>query len=144
MTIHDAAITKFSQWFKRAARSGHATAERAAIHGAHPERPGVKETASNLVWGVGIPSAIAATLLTLGPAVAGATGASAFSYLFYKSYRFERKRRPAEEARLYAAACVAGKFPEAIGALSYLRNRMMGKQSVLIEYKDADSTANTL
>lgn len=34
MTLHDAAMTRFSQWWRRTLRSGHAYAEGAWIHGA--------------------------------------------------------------------------------------------------------------
>lgn len=138
MTIHDAAMTKFSQWFKRAKRSGHATAERAALYGRDPDRPGVKQTASNLMWGLGVPTAVALGALVVGPGVASASGAGAYGYLAYKSYRYERRRRPPEAARLFAASCVVGKLPEALGAVSYLANRVRGRQSVLIEYKGAE------
>ena len=33
MTLHDAAMTRFSQFWKRAKRAGHAYAEGAAVHG---------------------------------------------------------------------------------------------------------------
>ncbi|MCP2732664.1 hypothetical protein NJ959_29980, partial [Symplocastrum sp. BBK-W-15] len=36
MTLHDAAMMKFSQWWKRSIRSGWAIAEGVAIHGKSP------------------------------------------------------------------------------------------------------------
>ena len=51
MTLHDAAMTRFSQWWKRMRRGGHAFAEGAALHGAPPERHFVSETRRALVWG---------------------------------------------------------------------------------------------
>ena len=44
MTLHDAAMTRLAQWWKRAKRAGHAYAEGAALHGAPPERHWVRET----------------------------------------------------------------------------------------------------
>jgi GT2 family glycosyltransferase len=138
MTLHDAAMTEASQWFKRAKRAGHAYAERAALHGREPGRPGVKHTASNLVWGLGVPLAVGAATATAGPMVGSFGGVSAYSYLFYKSYRSERKRRNAGDALLFAASCVASKFPEAMGAVGYLTNRLRGRESQLIEYKTSE------
>lgn len=135
MTLHDANLSRPSQWFKRSQRAGHAFAERAAIHGAHPERPGVKQTASNLVWGLGVPAALGLGAVTLNPLVMGLGGAGAYSYLYWKSYRWEKNRRSPEDAKLFAASCVAAKFPEALGALTYLKNRALRRQSRLIEYK---------
>ncbi|MEO0831634.1 MAG: glycosyltransferase family A protein, partial [Pseudomonadota bacterium] len=37
MTLHDAAMTRFGQWWQRSRRAGHTYAEGAAIHGAGPE-----------------------------------------------------------------------------------------------------------
>lgn len=139
MTLHDAAMTKPSQWFKRAQRAGHAYAERAALHGGAPGRPGVRHTISNLVWGMGVPLLVGATTLSAGPVMGTATGVSAYSYLFLRSYRSERKRRDHHDALLFAASCVASKFPEAIGAAGYLTNRLMGRESQLIEYKSSES-----
>ena len=37
MTLHDAALTRFGQWWRRMVRSGHAFAEGAALHGGAAE-----------------------------------------------------------------------------------------------------------
>jgi hypothetical protein len=38
------------------------------------------------------------------------------------------------DARIYAIACVVGKFPRCLGILHYWANRIFHKQSKLIEY----------
>jgi GT2 family glycosyltransferase len=38
MAWHDAAMTRFSQWWRRSERAGHAFAEGAALHGKSPQR----------------------------------------------------------------------------------------------------------
>lgn len=51
MTIHDAAMTRFGQWWQRNRRSGYATAESLSMRGT--ETAGIeREVASNLVWGL--------------------------------------------------------------------------------------------
>jgi len=55
MTLHDAAMTRFGQWWKRSKRAGYAFAQGAWLHGAAPERHWVKETVSALVWGAVLP-----------------------------------------------------------------------------------------
>lgn len=138
MTLHDAALFKVSQWFQRTKRSGHAYAEQAALHGFDPERPGLRQTVSNFFWGVGVPAAVAGGALSFGPAFM-LGGVAAYGYLFTKSYNYETKRpggqRRPQDACLYAAACALGKTPEALGALTYLKNRMTGRGSKIIEYK---------
>lgn len=143
MTWHDANLSRPSQWFKRSQRAGHAFAESAALHGSHPERPGVRQTASNLVWGLGVPAALGLGAVAVSPLLAGLGGAGAYSYLYLKSYRWEKNRRTPNDAKLFAASCVAAKLPEALGALTFLKNRALRRQSQLIEYKGpADTDRN--
>jgi GT2 family glycosyltransferase len=55
MVWHDAAMTRWSQWWKRSKRAGHAFAEGAFLHGGPPERHYVAEARraareANAVW----------------------------------------------------------------------------------------------
>ena len=49
MTVHDAAMTEFRQWWQRSRRSGYATAEAYSRRGEHNPRLG-HQVASNLLW----------------------------------------------------------------------------------------------
>lgn len=126
MTLHDAALTKLSQWWKRNKRAGHAYAEGASLHGAPPERHGVKATKSALIWGLGLP----VTALALGVLTTPWFFALLLAW-------------PAQVARLalrdgdwaQAFFVTFGKLPEAQGALEYKINALRGKQGGLIEYK---------
>jgi GT2 family glycosyltransferase len=53
MTIHDANILRFGQWWRRSTRTGWAYAEGAAMNGAPPERHWVREMRSACFWGGG-------------------------------------------------------------------------------------------
>src|SRR5487761_1699046 len=55
MTLHDAALDRFSQWWKRMIRGGYAYARGADLHGAPPERHWVRECRSIWAWGAGLP-----------------------------------------------------------------------------------------
>ncbi|MDU6373440.1 MAG: glycosyltransferase, partial [Bradyrhizobium sp.] len=67
MTLHDAAMHHFSQWWRRQARSGYAFAQGAHLHGRTDERHWVWESRRALLWAILIPSAILAGLLLAGP-----------------------------------------------------------------------------
>ena len=55
MTLHDAAMSRFGQWWKRTLRAGHAYAEGMSLHGRSPERYNVRPVISSLAWGMGMP-----------------------------------------------------------------------------------------
>ena len=76
MTLHDAGMTRFGQWWKRSLRSGHAFAEGAYLHGASSERHWVRESRRAWVWGGVIP-----LLILLGVPMLG-WGALALSFLY--------------------------------------------------------------
>lgn len=125
MTLHDAAMTKLGQWWKRNSRAGHAYAEGATLHGAPPENHARREVKSALIWGAGLPViALAGTLI------------SPWSLLLLLAF-------PAQVIRLWlrdgdflrAVFLTFGKLPEAKGMLSYYWNRMRGVRAGLIEYK---------
>lgn len=135
MTLHDAAMTRFGQWWKRTVRAGHAYAEGAAMHGKTAERHWVRETRNNWVWGVLLPVlAIALAWPTRGISLVLLLG---YLVLAAKVYRGAR-RRPisGKAAAVYAASCAAGKVPQAMGQLKYWAGRISGKRSGIIEYKD--------
>ncbi len=52
MTLHDAAMTRFGQWWQRGVRAGYAFALGAHLHGAAPERHWVWESRRAWLWGI--------------------------------------------------------------------------------------------
>jgi len=135
MATHDAAMTRFGQWWKRMVRGGHAYAEGFAMHGGPPMLLGAREGRSIWFWGLLLP------LLALGPAW-WTRGWSLLLLLGYAALAWrigrglKRKLRlAARDARLYAAFTVLGKFPQLLGQVKYWRGRLMGKRSRLIEHK---------
>lgn len=130
MTMHDAAMTRFGQWWNRSKRAGHAFAEGAALHGAAPERHNVRETASALMWGVIVPLSI-----IMGIAI---HPLMALLLLIYplQIVRIAVTERQYGSLRWWRAFfLVAGKFPEAQGVLMYAWNRVRQRSASLIEYK---------
>jgi len=140
MTLHDAAITRFSQWWRRAVRAGHAYAEGAARHGHEPERHSVKSVRSNWFWGLVLP--VVTLALSFPTAGLSCFLLAGYPVLGWRIYRYGRGRGfSAGDARLYAAACVVGKLPQALGQLLYWKRRFTGAPGALIEYKGPSQRA---
>ena len=131
MALHDAAMTRFSQWWRRCVRGGYAFAEGAALHGRPPARHWVRESRSAWLWGLGIPLASLIAALLAGPWM--------LSILLVYPLQIARlalrgQRKPLDNwAR--AGFLVLGKFPEMLGQIKYWRNRLGNKTNTLIEYK---------
>ncbi|QGX99512.1 glycosyltransferase [Roseovarius faecimaris] len=128
MTWHDAAMTRFGQWWQRTRRAGHAFAEGAALHGAPPERHWVRETRRALVWGAGLP-----VVILLGALVWPWALLLALAYPAQVIRLALRDGGPRPWAR--AMLSVLGKFAEAQGALGYYVGRWRGQRRGIIEYK---------
>jgi GT2 family glycosyltransferase len=134
MTLHDAQMTRFGQWWMRSCRAGHAYAEGAWMHGFSPERHWLRETLSIWFWGVLLPISLAG-LVVIAPAAALAI---LLCYPLFGLRIYRRARREGldfGDARLYAAACVLAKFPQTLGQLRFIAGRLAGRRSRLIEYK---------
>ena len=139
MTLHDASMTKFSQYWKRAKRAGHAYAQGADMHGAPPERHCVKQTRSAVVWGLVFP------ILAIGLAW-WTLGVSIVVYLLLVCAQTWRIRsgqikvgRSKRHASLLAVYIMIAKYAQASGVLLYWYRKVMKKQAVLIEYKGAEN-----
>jgi GT2 family glycosyltransferase len=131
MALHDAAMTRFGQWWKRTIRSGYAYAEGAHLHGGAPERHCVKESRRALIWGLGIPVAAVGLIIYLG-----VWGLAVLLVYPMQIIRLAlRGTRSRKENWWYAVFLVLGRFPEAIGHLDFLYHRISGKTAHLIEYK---------
>lgn len=131
MALHDAAMTRFSQWWKRSMRSGYAYAEGAHLHGKPPERHRVKESRRIWIWGLWIPVVTVSLAIALG----------AWAWILLLIYPVQVSRlalrgsRTSRENWLRAFFLVLGKFPETIGQIKFTYNRLTGKTTRLIEYK---------
>jgi hypothetical protein len=131
MTLHDAAMTRFSQWWRRSKRAGFAFAEGASLHGRTPERHWVRETRSAWIWGAAIP-----TLIVIGLAIFGPLAAWGLAIYPLQVLRLTARGTGAMPDRaLRAVFLVLGKFAEASGALAFLWRRLRGGEARLIEYK---------
>jgi GT2 family glycosyltransferase len=131
MALHDSAMSRFGQWWKRSLRAGHAFAQGAGLHGASPERHYVRESRSAWFWALGVP-----VIAFVFSAFVGPIGLVTFAVYPLQVVRLAlRGVRSTRENWLYAAFLVLGKFPEMLGQLQYFARLWLGRQSRLIEYK---------
>lgn len=138
MTLHDADMHHFRQWWRRMLRTGHAFAEGAHTHGWRPEKYWVRDVRSGWIYGLALPLiALALAWATRGISVAAA--ALLYALVFVKLVRHCRRSGIAtgKPAVVYSFFAVLGKLPQALGQLRYWRMRLQGKKSALIEYKGA-------
>jgi GT2 family glycosyltransferase len=129
MTTHDAAMTRFSEWWRRAVRAGYAYADLYARH-----RYWGREVRSILFYGLLVPILAITTsrlLLALGP-----MWLLMYAMLYWRvrSRRMARGDVPAEAA-LYARFCVIAKFAQLVGLAKWSKDRVLGHRSGIIEYK---------
>jgi glycosyltransferase involved in cell wall biosynthesis len=133
MTVHDAAIYRFSQWLRRSTRSGFAYAARAWLHRHDGTRYCWRENGRIFLWGGALPAVILSVVLAIGPA--GLILVGIYPLQIWRCYRHERLLLPKHVAILHAIFLVAGKSPEFFGQLVFAWRRLLRRDQALIEYK---------
>jgi len=128
MTIHDAAMTRLSQWWLRAVRSGFGYAQTwrltrrtgsgAALYG--------RELARALVW---------AALLPLGSVLLSLLFHPLFLLIWPLAVVAQYLRLAQREGWDAAALAVIGKYAELAGALRYFVRALRGSTGATISYK---------
>lgn len=134
MSMHDADIHRFQQWWNRNRRVGHAYAEGSWLHGRSEDRHWLKDSWSIWLWGLVLP---VVTLLLVWPT----QGWSLLLLLGYpllvaKIYFKALSKLGHRPAIIYALSCVIGKFPLVLGQIQFHLNRLKGRNTRLVEYKD--------
>ena len=133
LAIHDAAMLRFSQWWKRAARSGYGHTQRAFVCPTAARLEGLRDPLSTWAWVVVAPVIVVAlswswslwalALLLLYPA-----------QIIRVAARSERREAWAQSL-LYSTFLMLAKAPKLIGQLTFLRYHWSRHPARLIEYK---------
>jgi glycosyltransferase involved in cell wall biosynthesis len=134
MTLHDANMTNFSQWWKRCERSGHAYAQGFFMHGCSDEKYYRADVLRIVLWALLIPLVVLLGLPFFG----------AWSFLLLLIYPVkviqiairERKVFGGAVALVYAGSLVLGKFPQMVGIISFCFKKITGQKFQIIEYKN--------
>lgn len=133
MATHDANITSFQQWWRRAVRAGHAIGQRAHLNGDSELKDCVKERNSTWLWGIGLPLLV---LFTLAPSQGmSLVLLGGYANLFLRVLRYRRRHGDnREDAVLYAKFLLLAKIANGVGLIRFYVNRLARRYEI-IEYK---------
>lgn len=129
MTLHDAAMTRFGQWWQRSKRAGYAFALGAFLHGSAPEKHYVRQTRRAIIWGLALPMLI------------GLLGMIDLRFLVLaivyplQAFRIGIAGNNKIIPWTRSVFLVLGHFPESLGIMKFYVNQALGKKALLIEYK---------
>jgi GT2 family glycosyltransferase len=131
MTLHDASMMHFSQWWRRSLRCGYAYAQGAHLHGALPERHFVWESRRARLWGLWLSIGCIVVSLAFFP----------WGLLAWLIYPLQIVRQTIRnvgtisERTTLAFFQVIARFPESLGQIKFARDRLLSRRAWLIEYK---------
>jgi glycosyltransferase involved in cell wall biosynthesis len=129
MTLHDANITRFGQWWKRANRAGFAFALAAKEHGKASERFGVRRALRALIW-TGLLGCIL-LLSMIEPVMLFALSI----YPLQITKMFLKQKDKSLYGFKYCAFLMISKLPEALGVLELMLKTFKKQDYTIIEYK---------
>ena len=130
MTLHDAALRRFSQWWKRSVRSGYGCAQLFDVQRGRVASGFTRQLIKNIVWSLLGPFALLAAALV-----------SKWFLVLLLAYPAQiariavRVRRRVSEPWAYAAVMMTGHFAGFEGACRYLWNATTGRIPRQADYK---------
>ena len=131
MTRHDAAMTHFSQWWRRALRSGYGLAQCAHLYKSATQARWLWELRRAWLWGVWMPLACLLVGMAFGP-----WGWAAWLIFPLQILRQTvRNHGPVKQRALLALFQLLARFPETCGQIMFMRDRLLGTQVRPVEYK---------
>lgn len=142
MTGHDLQITRFSQYWKHAARAGHAFAEISARFRNSDDKFWDAERKRNLIRGgfwigsFALAAAVSALRLTVVPILLWLSLLLVLS--LRSAWKSRWKSREVPTLLLYGMHSHLQQIPICVGQITYALDRRRGNRRALIEYKKAD------
>jgi GT2 family glycosyltransferase len=130
MARHDAAMTRYGQWWVRSVRTGYAWADIWLLHRTSPLNIWGRDIASTVFWGGLLPATIC-----LGALIYPATLWGALAYLIQVNRIAFARRSNFSRPWLYAVMIMASKFAYFQGILKFCWHQLRGRAAQLIEYK---------
>jgi glycosyltransferase involved in cell wall biosynthesis len=131
MTWHDAAMMRFSQWWRRALRGGYAYAQGAYLHRRTSEHYRIWESRRAWIWGVWLPLTCLLASFLFRP----------WGWALWLIYPLQflrqivRNKGATTDRATLALFQLLARFPEGVGQIRFMRDRMADRRAGLIEYK---------
>ena len=131
MGLHDAAMMRFGQWWRRSMRAGYAFAQGSHLHWRPPERHFVRETRRAWIWGILLPFICIVVTATFHP----------FGWLIWTVYPLQflrlttRNSGPVQDRASLALFQLLARFPEVLGQLAFLQDIFFKRSPNIIEHK---------
>jgi cellulose synthase/poly-beta-1,6-N-acetylglucosamine synthase-like glycosyltransferase len=145
MTGHDLAMTRISQYWRRAVRSGYAYAEVSTRFRNNDLRLWDRQARNNLVHGAGMLGIIVGAPLAsiaLHSVIPIAAGVAIVAVLAIRTaIRFRRRTANLTTLLLFGLHSHLVQIPLLFGQLKFRRDRLAGKSAELIEYKKNSAPA---
>jgi len=134
MTLHDAAMVRFSQWWKRSIRSGLAYAHGWYLHRKDENPHHLRQNQRILVWAFLLPLVLLALALLLGPWAFG--GLLIYPAQAARQYlKMARVFRNPRRTLQYAVFNTIEKIPQFGGQVLFVRRHLLSGKLRIIEYK---------
>jgi GT2 family glycosyltransferase len=130
MTEHDAAMSRFGQWWVRAVRSGYGFAEVSRLHRGSPFRIWSRAISSAVFWAGVLPAMIA-----FGGVIHPASLCGVLLYPLEVCWIVIRGGTSSKDAWMHAILLMLSKFAQLQGISKFYWRRSRGQTGQLIEYK---------
>ena len=134
MSMHDANILKFPQWWKRQVRCGYGYAQVSSLHWKVKNAIYRKETLSIWCWSLVFPAIVVFLCITFG--LHALSLLAIYPLHLIKIAVFEKKRIGYwKRSIIYSGFILLNRLPLLIGQLIFVKRKILNRRHLLIEYK---------
>jgi len=136
MTLHDAAIMRFSQWWRRNLRMGHSAAHMVSLELSAYEGKSYYLRACVSMWFWALIFPVFVLSLAMSVNIGFLLLITAYMVQFFRIALYAYNRlKDAKHSTVYSLFILAGKWPQLTGQMLYLKRKLLGNKNIIIEYK---------